>query len=106
MVDIFKNFDGSYSNLDDISIYSEEDQKLGHFDLRIKIMNQLGFAIFYMKYLNNPWDRKQEDRVEKLCREFVAQKQYVQENIETNEEKKMFYLKFLWKVTDETENMC
>ena len=106
MPDIFKNFDGTYSNLDDMSIYSDDDINSTWCVLRLKIIKELGFALFYMEYIHPNWDRQQEERVKKLCEEFMSQGSYVEQKFKDDNKIKLFYLKFSWKVMNEIENMC
>lgn len=70
----------------------------GPYDAWRACVNELGWALFYMDYLNPPWDRAQRERVLDLCID-VGQRDWRFMDEE-------FWITMYRKISDEVENMC
>lgn len=66
-------------------------------ELQNYMMKSIGYAYCYFKYLRNPWDKAQEERVEKLIKEFCDD--WYNTDIKVLRERCFMF-------DDETENMC
>jgi hypothetical protein len=105
-MDKFKCFDGGVVDLDNAMTYQSDFWKpLKHtWDLHTTILSELGRAIYYMKYLHPSVDwGKQAVRIDRYC------KQYAKEwgkYIKDTPAHRKWLRKFLFKFTDEVENMC
>lgn len=67
---------------------------------RAECYKELGWALYYMDYLNDgdPWPEDQRKRVEVICREGS-------ENF-GKKEGQAYWQDLLRRIRDETENMC
>lgn len=71
-------------------------------ELRLECYRELGYAIFYMEFLNPDWcddeaGKAQYERVKKLCR-LVA--------IDSRSDDRELWAHWREKIADEIENMC
>lgn len=76
-------------------------------DVRLHTIKKLGYAWFYMKYLNPNWDPKQRKRVKRLCREVAAWREAYHDDPKVVLENNLdVWMRLYNRVVDEIENMC
>ena len=69
---------------------------------RLACIKELGYALVYMKYLHPEFGfKKQIKRIEKLCQELEWGNLYKNQN-----EDIQYWKGFLYRINDETENLC
>lgn len=74
---------------------------LGLFDLA---WSTLGNSLFYMYFLQAPWDKEQETRVARLCHRLATEGHA--RRFPDSPENREWFQAFLIEVGDEVENQC
>ncbi len=114
-MDEFKDFTGEIVDLDDLTIYPEEDREMNVHDLFSKCMNQAGRSLFYMDFLHSGFGGgSQEYRVEILCEELSDIWNNKRKFDHTTysltmlneDEYRLLLMKWFYRFEDEVENQC
>lgn len=97
----FKLSGGKAIDLDDVNngYYRKEDLEKTWASLRLDCYYQLGYAVICMDYIDNDVDwGKQRQRID----DFIIKELKVNHNYDD----KMYWLKLLFRIEDEIENLC
>ena len=91
-------------DLDDPETYKHyEWRNWNTYQLHLKCIKELGYALMYMKYLH-PLDwGSQAKRVDGYCKWFAQETEKHREDTAVN---RVWYRKFLYRFLDEVENLC
>jgi len=94
----FKTFMGNVIDLDDLNNHLKENVEKGWAELRLDCWRELGYAVIYMNHIYDdiPWE-EQKEKVNVLIKELKV-------NMQNDD--KLYWLKFLYRIHDEIENLC
>jgi len=96
-MDMYMNSMGENVDLDDLGTHIDSDTNKSSVQLRLDCINELGYALVYMDYLHSDIDwSNQKFKVVKLINEMTN----------TKNTSVLFWLKLLYRIKDEIENMC
>lgn len=105
---------GDEVDLDDLSIYEHNKEftndKYGGttFELWDECIHQIGYAFMYMNYFHPDTERmqwgEQRVRVYEFCKIFADGERA--HRFDDTPDNRLWFKKFLYKFTDEIENMC
>ncbi len=93
----FKTAHGDIVDLNDPNTYCYMSDNVDKIEFQIH--QEIGFYYCYVKYWHNPWDEKQEARVETLIKNYAKDRRGNINNLKWHQET-------LFIIQDEIENMC
>lgn len=103
-MEMFRTSDGEDVDLDDLSTYKETGwttKTIG--ELERLARDKLGYALLYTQHLHPDWDTAQKQRIDNFC--FWFAREYANHRI-SNESNHLWWYKFIYRLIEETENLC
>jgi len=104
MTDRFKDYEGINRDLDSLDTYCDTWTELGTQALWEECWMKAGKSLFYMEFIHPETNWKdQQTRIKRMCYHLAVEQRG---HMKDTPENRLWFMKWLYRFTDEVENQC